>query len=348
LRLERGERVFRDKLGELSAGAAQLAAGAAQLPPGVDRLKKASGRLAEGLAKASSYLTGTADNAAAADISAFYLPSRALDDPRFALARDYYLSDDGRTARFMVFTADPTSRIDAERNAVHTAVRGTPLRDASVAVTGPTAVSDDIHHLADHDLWLVALMTLATVFLILCLLLRALVAPIYLLASVVLSYAAAMGITALVWQKLLGQPIDFTTPLLGFVILVAVGADYNILLMSRVREESQRATRDGVARAVGATGGVITSAGLIFAGTFIAMISSPVIGLKETGFAIAVGLLLDTFVVRSLLVPSAAALLGRANWWPGGREPRDRKRAGTLLGGLRAPLSKPRESTPAD
>src|SRR5204862_5137674 len=113
---------------------------------------------------------------------------------------------------------------DAERAAVGTAVDNTSLDGATVAVTGPTAVSDDIHHLANHDLWLVALMTLATVFLILCLLLRALVAPLYLLASVVLSYGAAMGITALVWQDLLGQPIDFTTPLLGFVILVAVGA----------------------------------------------------------------------------------------------------------------------------
>src|SRR4051812_39974584 len=138
-----------------------------------------------------------------------------------------------------------------------------------------------------------------------------------------------MGLTALVWQDLLGKPVDFTTPLLAFVILVAVGADYNILLMSRVREESRRATRAGVARAVGATGGVITSAGLIFAGTFIAMATSPVIGLAETGFAVAFGLLLDTFVVRSLLVPSVAAMLGRANWWPGER---NRSIASTVRG----------------
>jgi putative drug exporter of the RND superfamily len=136
----------------------------------------------------------------------------------------------------------------------------------------------------------------------------------------------------LVWQDLLHKPVDFTTPLLSFVILVAVGADYNILLMSRVREESRSATRAGVARAVAATGGVITSAGLIFAGTFIAMTTSPVVGLEETGFAVTVGLLLDTFVVRSLLVPSIAALLGWANWWPG-----DRSRSiAPTLHGLRA------------
>jgi RND superfamily putative drug exporter len=167
---------------------------------------------------------------------------------------------------------------------------------------------------------------------ILVLLLRALVAPLYLLASVVLSYAAAMGLTALVWQDLFGKPVDFTTPLLAFVILIAVGADYNILLMSRVREESRSATRAGVARAVAATGGVITSAGLIFAGTFIAMSTSPVVGLEETGFAVTTGLLLDTFVVRSLLVPSVAALLGRANWWPGERN----RSIAPSLGGMRA------------
>jgi putative drug exporter of the RND superfamily len=133
-------------------------------------------------------------------------------------------------------------------------------------------------------------------------------------------------------SDLLHRPLDFTTPLLAFVILVAVGADYNILLMSRVREESQFATRAGVARAVGATGRVITSAGLISAGTFMAMMTSPVVGLQETGFAVTAGLLLDTFVVRSLLVPSVAALLGRANWWPGER----RRPIAPSLRGLRA------------
>lgn len=221
------------------------------------------------------------------------------------------------------------------------ALRGTPMRNASVEVTGPTAVSDDIHHLADSDLKLVALVTLAAVLLILIVLLRALVAPLYLLASVLLSYGAAMGLSALFWQDLLGKPIDFTMPLLGFVILVSVGADYNILLMSRVREESATANRAGVARAVAATGGVITSAGLVFAGTFIAMTSSPVLGLVETGTGVAAGLLLDTFVVRSLLVPSIAAMLGRANWWPG-----ERKRSiAPSLGGLRR---LPRDRASAD
>jgi RND superfamily putative drug exporter len=333
-RLAAGERKFQDKLGRLAEGADALADGADQLPPGVDRLQSAAHRLARGLGRASAYLTDTARAADAAGVSTFYLPARALDDPRLATARDYYLSPDGHTTRLMVYTDGDHSYISDERRVTELATRGTPLAGAPVAVTGPTAVSDDIHTLADEDLRLVALVTLGAVFLILVLLLRALVAPLYLLASVVLSYGAAMGISALVWQDLLNQPIDFTMPLLAFVILVAVGADYNILLMSRVREESQHATRDGIARAVGATGGVITSAGLIFAGTFVAMATSPVIGLAETGSAVAIGLLLDTFVVRSLLVPGVAAMLGRYNWWPG-----DRKRPiASSLRGLRTPV----------
>jgi putative drug exporter of the RND superfamily len=337
-RLAAGERTFHTKLGRLAGGAAALAAGADRLPPGVADLRSAAHRLATGLGRASTYLTSTAAAARSAGVSAFYLPAAALNDPRLATARDYYVSRDGHMARLMVYPQDQASHIGDERRAVTLALRHTPLAGAPLAVTGPTAVDDDIHALADSDLRLIGLLTLGAVFLILVVLLRALVAPAYLLASVVLSYGSAMGVTALVWQDLLHKPVDFTTPLLAFVILVAVGADYNILLMSRVREESQHATRSGVARAVGVTGGVITSAGLIFAGTFMAMLTSPVLGLQETGFALTAGLLLDTFVVRSLLVPSIAALLGRANWWPGQR----RRSIAPSLRGLRAVTERPR------
>ena len=340
-RLAAGERKFQRKLSQLAGGAAALAHGADRLPPGVHDLTRAAHRLAHGLDRASSYLTGTARSTRAAGISAFYLPPAALHSPRLADARAYYLSPDGHTTRLMVYSADGKSHVDEERRAMQLALRGTPMHNASVEVTGPTAVSDDIHHLADSDLKLVALVTLAAVLLILIVLLRALVAPLYLLASVLLSYGAAMGLSALFWQDLLGKPIDFTMPLLGFVILVSVGADYNILLMSRVREESATANRAGVARAVAATGGVITSAGLVFAGTFIAMTSSPVLGLVETGTGVAAGLLLDTFVVRSLLVPSIAAMLGRANWWPGERN----RSIAPSLGGLRR---LPRDRASAD
>ena len=339
--LAAGERTFQRKLRALAGGAAALADGADRLPPGVHDLTQAAHMLAQGLSQASAYLKSTAQSTRAAGISAFYLPPGALDNPKLADARAYYLAPDGHTTRLMVYSDDGKSHIDAERQAMQLALRDTPMSHATVEVTGPTAVSDDIHHLADSDLRLVALVTLSAVLLILMVLLRSLVAPLYLLASVLLSYGAAMGLSALFWQDLLGKPIDFTMPLLAFVILVSVGADYNILLMSRVREESATATRQGVARAVAATGGVITSAGLVFAGTFIAMTSSPVLGLVETGTGVAAGLLLDTFVVRSLLVPSVAAVLGRANWWPGER----RRSIAPSLGGVRR---LPRDRASAD
>jgi len=154
------------------------------------------------------------------------------------------------------------------------------------------------------------------VLLILIITLRSLLAPLYLLASVILSCAAALGLTTLFWQHLMGQHIEFNVPVITFVLLVAVGADYNILLMSRMREGGLTLKRRDVAAAVTATGPVITSAGVIFASAFVALIGSSVHGLAQTGFAVAAGLLLDTFVVRTLVVPSCAALLGNHNWWP--------------------------------
>ena len=154
------------------------------------------------------------------------------------------------------------------------------------------------------------------VLLVLILTLRALAAPLYLLASVVLSCAAALGLTTLVFQHLLGQGIHFSVPVIAFVLLVAVGADYNILLMSRMRESGLALTRDEVARAVTATGPVITAAGVIFASTFVALLFSPVEALAQTGFAVAAGLLLDTFIVRTLVVPACAALFEERSWWP--------------------------------
>jgi RND superfamily putative drug exporter len=199
------------------------------------------------------------------------------------------------------------------------AIRGTPLRDSQLLLTGAGGFGNDLDNYLHQDAVLVALAVLISVFLILVIALRALVAPLYLLASVVLSYAAAMGLTTIVWQMILGERIDFFVPLLGFVLLVAVGADYNILLMARLRELSDSPTHESVARAVATTGSVITSAGIIFASTFAALLSAPLRGLAQCGFAMASGLLLDTFVVRTLIVPACASLIGPGNWWPSRR-----------------------------
>ena len=165
--------------------------------------------------------------------------------------------------------------------------------------------------------------TLATVFLILLIMLRGIVVAGLLLASVVLSYASAVGLGVLVWQILLDRPLDWWVPVNAFVLLVAVGADYNMLLMKRVREEATDGSPLGIARAVSATGRVITAAGLIFAASMFAMMFGSITSLAQLGFTVGMGLLLDTVIVSTRVVPAAAALLGPRLWWPGHRVDRD-------------------------
>lgn len=158
--------------------------------------------------------------------------------------------------------------------------------------------------------------TVVIVLLTLIVLLRALIAPLYLVGSVVISYFGALGIGVLVFQYGFGQPLHWTVPPLAFVVLVAVGADYNLLFASRLRDESPRSTRFGVIRTLSSTGGVITAAGLIFAASMWGLLFSSIGTVVQGGFVIGAGILLDTFLVRTVLVPAVATLLGKANWWP--------------------------------
>lgn len=185
-------------------------------------------------------------------------------------------------------------------------------------VGGETATTLDTRETARHDRNLVIPVVLAVIALLLALLLRAIVMPLLLLATVVLSFAATLGVAALVFNHILGFPAaDPSVPLFGFVFLVALGIDYNIFLMTRVREESTRhGTREGVLRGLIATGGVITSAGVVLAATFSALAVIPLLFLAQVAFIVAFGVLLDTLVVRSVLVPSLVFDIGRRVWWP--------------------------------
>jgi RND superfamily putative drug exporter len=163
------------------------------------------------------------------------------------------------------------------------------------------------------------------------LLLRAILAPVLLVLSVILSFGAALGVSALVFNHVFGFPgADPAVPLYGFVFLVALGVDYNIFLMSRVREETLvHGTRPGILRGLVATGGVITSAGLVLAATFAALGVIPILFLAQLAFIVAFGVLLDTFVVRSLLVPAVTHDIGRAIWWPSKLAREDRRTLGS-------------------
>jgi RND superfamily putative drug exporter len=199
------------------------------------------------------------------------------------------------------------------------AVRDVPGADALVG--GFTAINVDTVDAAERDRNVIIPLVLLVIAVILALLLRSLLAPVLLIATVVLSFAATLGICSLVFRYIFGFPgVDSSFPLFAFVFLVALGIDYNIFLMSRVREESLReGTRPGVIRGLVVTGGVITSAGVVLAATFSALAVLPLVILVELGVAVALGVLLDTVIVRSLLVPALAYDLGHRIWWPSRR-----------------------------
>ncbi|MGY1739001.1 MMPL family transporter [Geodermatophilus sp. SYSU D00684] len=210
--------------------------------------------------------------------------------------------------------ADSTEAIDLVQDL------RTTLDDADPAalVGGDTASNLDARETAARDLRVIVPSVLVVITVVLALLLRSLVAPLLLVATVVLSVGATVGVAALLFDGVFGFPgSDPGILLIGFVFLVALGIDYNIFLMTRAREESVRhGTRDGVLRALAVTGGVITSAGMVLAATFGALAVLPLLFLTQLAFLVGFGVLLDTFVVRSLVVPSAVALLGDRTWWP--------------------------------
>jgi RND superfamily putative drug exporter len=202
--------------------------------------------------------------------------------------------------------------VDRVRDSVHA------VDDADALVGGTTAINLDAQRAAERDSAVIMPLILVAVFVILALLLRAVVAPVLLIATVVLSFAAALGVSALVFEHVFGfAGADTAFPLFVFVFLVALGIDYNIFLMTRVHEEAKRhGTRRGALIGLAATGGVITSAGLVLAGTFAVLASLPVVAFAQIGFAVAFGVLLDTLIVRSVLVTALNLDVGRRMWWP--------------------------------
>jgi putative drug exporter of the RND superfamily len=209
------------------------------------------------------------------------------------------------------YSTEAFDRIDPIRDAAHEAAEGT-------LVGGASAVEFDVREAAAWDSTVIPPIVLVVVFLILALLLRALIAPLLLIGTVILSFLAALGVGYFAFDVLFGFPgSDPSLPLFAFVFLVALGVDYNIFLLARAREETiKHGTHDGILRALAVTGGVITSAGIVLAGTFSVLAVLPLVFLTEIGFVVAFGVLLDTFLVRSVMVPALVLLIGPRIWWP--------------------------------
>jgi RND superfamily putative drug exporter len=279
-----------------------------------------------------------------AALHAAYGPPRALTAvagariPRARLAAyqayragGSYVSADGETISFATSLAAGSPSTTAAEEAVPS-VRADAARAARAAeasaygVTGQAAFTYDVAQLSDNDLRTVIPIAVAVIAVLLAVVMRSLVAPLYLIVSVVLSYFSALGLTILVFDKAAGQPgLTFILPFLLFMFLLALGEDYNILVMTRIREEAHRLPLpEAVSRALNVTGTTVTSAGLVLAGTFgvLAIVGSGSAGqqnvrtIVDVGVGLALGVLMDTFLVRTLLVPSAVVLIGRWNWWP--------------------------------
>jgi RND superfamily putative drug exporter len=310
------------QLASAEEGANLLADSSQQLADGVQLLVDQTKTVGGGLDQASAFLLAMKRDAANPPMSGFYIPPQILTQEEFKKAATLFVSLDGHTARYLVQTAlNPfgTESMDQVKEIIKTAESARPnttLADAKISMVGFSAVQNEIRTYYNADIQFIIIVTLIVVFLILVVLLRSLVAPIYLVGSVILSYMSALGIGVVFFQFVLGQEIAWSVPGMTFLVLVAVGADYNLLLISRIRDEASRGVRTGVIRTIGATGGVITSAGLIFAASMFGLTFSSVVGVVQIGFVIGVGLLLDTFLVRTITVPAIAVLVGKANWWP--------------------------------
>ncbi|MBW3620877.1 MAG: MMPL family transporter [Actinobacteria bacterium] len=333
-------------LGQLDAGLAELAAGLREAGPGVDQLRDGVARLRDGAgeleAGASELRRRLASGAAELQDSGFeqLIPGLGQDRGPFVVTPGllqalpeledqlaFFLADDDTRTRVFVglsmspFSPDALVTVDAVAEVAELSLNGSPLEDATVAPTGISSFWNDVDTAAGRDFRIIIVAVILGVFLVLVVLLRALVAPLYMVLTVLLSFGSALGIATIVFQGIGGRAgLAWWLPPFLFVLLVALGADYNIYLMSRVREEAdRRTTRAAVAEGTRLTGGVITSAGLILAGSFAALMSADLASMRQMGFAMTVGILLDTFVVRTFLVPSIAVLLGRFNWWPSAR-----------------------------
>ena len=269
----------------------------------------------------NSTALGAAYDASKTDDS-FYVPPEVFQNAEFQRGLKLFLSPDGKSARMIItHDTDPAtpqgiSHIDAIRHAAEEAVKGTPLAGSHIYIGGTAATYKDIQESAKYDLMIVAIAALALILLIMMFITRSLVAAIVIVGTVALSLGASLGLSILVWQHILGIQLYWVIIPLAVILLLAVGSDYNLLLISRFKEEIGAGLNTGIIRAMAGTGGVVTAAGLVFAFTMASFVYSDLVVLGQIGTTIALGLLFDTLIVRSFMTPSIAVLLGRWFWWP--------------------------------
>ncbi len=265
---------------------------------------------------------------AAKNDDSFYLPAEVFKNPDFQRIMKIFLSPDGKAARMLISqrsdpaTPEGISRVDPIKTAAEEGLKGTPLESAKIYLTGTAAGVKDLVDGSRYDLLIAGVAALCLIFSIMLVMTRSFVAALVIVGTVALSLGASFGLSVLVWQYLLGIQIHWMVVAFSVIILLAVGSDYNLLLVSRMKEEIGAGINTGVIRAMGGTGRVVTAAGLVFAFTMGSMVVSDLLTLSQVGTTIGLGLLFDTLVVRAFMTPSIAALLGRWFWWPQRVRPR--------------------------
>ncbi|MGY4710019.1 MMPL/RND family transporter [Mycolicibacterium sp. CBM1] len=252
----------------------------------------------------------------------FYLPPEVFANPDFQKGLKLFLSPDGKAARLIItHDVNPASEqgisvVDDELTAAHEAVKGTALASADIYLTGTAATYRDVASGAKYDTMIAAFAALTLIFIVMLIITRALVASMVIVGTVVISLGAAFGLSVFIFERIVGIELNWIVLAFAVIILMAVGSDYNLLLVSRFKEEIGAGINTGIIRSMGSTGTVVTAAGLVFAFTMGSMISGDLLNVGQGGMTIGIGLLLDTLIVRSLMTPSIAAILGPWFWWP--------------------------------
>lgn len=266
----------------------------------------------------------------------FFLPPDALKTADFQVGMNFFMTADGKGARFVMYhqgeaqSPEGIKQVQAVTTAAQEAVKGTSLSNAKILMAGAASNYRDVQDYSRNDIIIMMLATFALVFTIVLLITRALVGAIIVLITVVLSFAGAYGLSVFLWEMLLGIQLHWLTLPIAFIVLVAVGCDYNLLLLSRYKQELGAGIKTGLIRTMGSSGGVVFTAGFVFAFTMLALLSSDVINIGQAGSAICIGLIFDLVIVRLFLVMPLARVLGPWFWWPG----RIRRRPAEVPGAL--------------
>ncbi|CAM4157513.1 MMPL family transporter [Paenibacillus alkaliterrae] len=316
-------------LGELSNGQQELQAGFAslndqlgELTSGLNESVNGLTQVTDGLASAGGYLNGLADSPDK-QMTGWYIPEEAIANEEFQSALQVYMSEDRQTAKFdVVFSGNPYSQetmaqIDELEAAVKRAVHGTDYSGVQAAIGGVTSMNNDLSNISEADYSRTVVLMLIGISIILIILFRSVVMPLYLIASLLVTFYSSMAIAEVIFVRILGQSgISWAVPFFGFVMLVALGIDYSIFLMDRFKEYRHLSPQDAILEAMKNMGTVIMSAAVILGGTFAAMLPSGVMSLLQIATIVLCGLFMYAMLMLPLFIPVMVRMFGPANWWP--------------------------------